>query len=101
MCNYVNERDCSITGEICPYVYWCNKKQRWLELSSMPKDCKVKVNYELPKGQYLVIEERKGYLYVDVNNQAIAIKNPFNFKPKYVELYKTKTGWAIRGEKNG
>lgn len=83
-------------GENCPYVYFCNKKNCWREVATAPKVCKLAIKMELPKGAYLVKEERKGFLFVDVDNQTIKIKNPFDYTPKYVRLVKNKAGYRIK-----
>ena len=96
MCEYVQLNKCSISGEVCPFMYYCNKLRIWKPLKSMPEKCNIKENFEIPKGYCKVRFERKGYLYVDINNQTFAIKNPFDDVPKYVKATKTKNGWRLR-----
>lgn len=92
MCEYVKDDICEITASQCPYIYWCNKINGWKANTAMPSNCKIKLNIEVPKGYYRVREERKGYLYVDIDNQSIKIKNPFIDIPLYVKVSKTKNG---------
>lgn len=96
MCKYVKENKCSITDKVCPYMYFCTRWNKWKPLNSMPENCKVKVNQEIPKGYYRVREERKGYLYVDIQGQTYKIENPFDEVPQYVKAIKTKSGWKLR-----
>lgn len=92
MCEYTNNEKCKITGEICPYMYFCEKRQIWKASRYMPNDCTVKINNKVPKGYTAVIQERNGYLYVCVNGQTIKLKNPFDTVPLYVKVYKQKNG---------
>ncbi len=96
MCDYVKLNKCTITKEICPYVYWCDRKQIWKNSKNMPQDCTVKLNFETPSSQYRVREERKGSLFVDIEGYTYEIKNPFDYIPKYVSVEKTEFGWQIK-----
>ena len=97
MCEYVKENQCLITKEVCPFVYWCDKIHSYKLSPSMPENCKIKSKLQIPKGYSKVRFERKGYLYVDVNDQTIQIKNPFDDIPLYVKVTKSKDGnWRIR-----
>ena len=92
MCSYTRENKCAITTEVCPYVYYCDKIQAFKPSPSMPKDCKIKRVAEIPKGYCRVRGERKGWLYIDVKEETIKVKNPFDCVPLYVKVVKTKTG---------
>lgn len=92
MCEYVKENLCTLTNTQCPYMYYCEKRSSWQPNKAMPKSCKQKVLQEIPKGCYRVREERKGFLYVDVDNQTIKFVNPFETVPPYVKLSKSKDG---------
>lgn len=92
MCEYVKENMCLITNDVCPFMYYCDKRSAWMPNKNMPKSCKQKQAQEIPKGCYPVREERKGYLYVDVNNQTLKFLNPFENIPLYVKLTKSKDG---------
>lgn len=92
MCKYVKQNQCTITTNICPYMYFCYKKQCWLPLKSMPKLCKVQEKLEIPKGYYKVRMERKGYLYIDIDDQTYKILNPFDDVPLYVKVTRLKNG---------
>lgn len=96
MCNYVTENKCNITNETCPYMNPCPKTGGYLPSRSMPVNCKVKLNAEIPQGYYRVREERKGYLYVDIGEFTQKIANPFDDVPLYVKAIKTKTGWKLK-----
>ena len=97
MCNYIRQNQCSITKQQCPYMYFCNRAHNWIPLKSMPAKCKVVEQQEIPKGYYKVRMERKGYLYVDIDNQTYRIPNPFDDVPLYVKATKLKNGtWKLR-----
>lgn len=97
MCNYVQNNQCRITKNNCPYMYYCNKAKSWIPLKNMPTNCKVKENFEIPKGYYKVRMERKGYLYIDIDNQTFKILNPFDEVPLYVKATKLKNGnWRLK-----
>ena len=96
MCSYVRENQCIITSQICPYVYYCDKIRTYKPASTMPQECKVKQAIEIPVGYCRVRDERKGWLYIDINNETIKIKNPFDDIPLYVKVSKTKSGIKLR-----
>ena len=58
----------------------------------MPDDCKVKRDAVVPKGYKRVREERKGWLYIDLGEQTIRVKNPFDPTPLYVRVKQLKSG---------
>lgn len=92
MCNYARENKCAITEEYCPYVYFCTKRNIWKMSSNAPEKCRIKEQYEIPKGYYKVQFERKGKLYVVVGDQTIPIANPYDYVPVFVKLRKNKEG---------
>jgi hypothetical protein len=53
----------------------------------------------IPSGYSKVVFEKKGFLYIDVDNETIKIKNPYDYTPLYVKLFKSKGEWKIRKEK--
>lgn len=96
-CNYRELNQCKVNSGVCPWVYWCDKIGAWKELSKAPKKCKVAEVAELPKGYYEVAFERKGYLYVRVENQTVKVLNVYDSVPLMVKMYKTKNGeWKLR-----
>lgn len=97
MCRYVKVNKCSITDDVCPFMYFCNKVNDWRPLKSMPENCKVQGRIEVPKGCYKVRMERKGKLYVDINGQTIKVANPFDHVPQFVKAYQLKSGaWRVK-----
>lgn len=92
MCEYVKENKCSITSQICPYIYYCDKIHSYRPSKYMPTDCKIKQKIETPKGYYKVRQERKGFLYIDYGDITIKVKNPFNYIPRYVKVAQEKEG---------
>lgn len=96
MCQYLNENYCSIMKDNCPWSYYCNKENKW-KFKNEGKSCKVKANANIPKGYYKVYFERKGNLYVSINNQIQVIPNPFEDTPLYVKAFKLKNGqWRLK-----
>lgn len=97
MCEYTKGNQCSITNEVCPWMYWCDRRQIYKPSRYMPENCNIKLKAEVPKGYYRVRMERKGYLYVDIDNCTYKIKNPFDDVPLYVKATKLKSGeWRLR-----
>lgn len=92
MCEYVKENKCSITSQICPYMYYCDKIQSYRASNYMPTNCKVKKNIAIPNGYCRVRQERKGYLYIEYGDFVIKVKNPFDYRPLYVKVEKTESG---------
>ena len=96
MCNYVRENRCLVTEQVCPYMYYCEKIHGFKPSPAMPSECKIKQQAEIPKGYYRVRDVRKGYLYIDVDDETIKVKNPFDSVPLYVKVSRTKTGIKLR-----
>lgn len=96
MCNYVRKNKCAITNEICPFMYYCTKRNIWKQATNMPEKCKVAEMKEVPKGYYKVLFEKHGKLYIAVENRTEVINNPFDSVPLYVKIYKTKTGIKLK-----
>lgn len=99
MCNYVviEEGKCKITKDICPYLYFCNKIKSYKPNSSIPLNCKVKQNFEIPNGYYKVCFEKKGDLYININGNVEIVQNPFDTIPPYVKATKLKNGkWKLK-----
>lgn len=92
MCEYVDQNVCRITKEACPWMYLCPQTGTWRANNYMPTDCKVKRNVDIPAGYCRVREERKGWLYVDLGEQTIRVKNPFDHTPLYARVRKLKSG---------
>lgn len=97
MCNLVLENICSITKNICPYMYFCNKTKSWKPLKSMPAICKIKKEQDIPNGYYKVCFERHNNLYINIDGNIQIIPNPFNDVPLYVKAIKLKNGkWRLK-----
>lgn len=73
-------------GNVCPYVYWCNKIEDWKPLRNTQDTCKLRTLVNIPDGSSKVRFEKKGKLYIDYNNEVIVLDNPFPFIPQYVTL---------------
>lgn len=96
MCDYVKVNQCTITGEVCPFMYFCERKRIWKPNKNMPSKCKVALNIEVPDGYCRVVGSRKNFLYIDMGDYTISVKNPFDEVPLYVRVSKTKNGYKIR-----
>lgn len=92
MCEYVSDNQCRILHEPCPYVYYCTKAQGYRPSKNMPTDCNIKSKIDTPKGYYKVMQERKGYLYINYKGDGIQVPNPFDEVPLYVKVRKSKNG---------
>lgn len=95
MCEFVEENKCKLNCLPCPWVYWCDKVQGWRENKYMPKDCKMKKSVQ-HKGKYKVRNFRKGFLYVDIEDNTYKIENPFDFIPDYVDVQKRNGIYRIK-----
>lgn len=92
ICKYVDKNLCKATNEICPYMNYCDKIKGYKPSRYMPENCPVKKRASCPPGYYPVRQERKGYLYVDIDDVTHKIKNPFDIVPEYVQARKYKNG---------
>lgn len=96
MCQYLKENYCSLLNDMCPWAYFCNKDSKW-KFKKEGNSCKIKINTKIPNGYYEVCFERKGNLYISINDQIKVIKNPFDEIPKYVKVYRTKNNqWKLK-----
>lgn len=88
-------------GNICPFVYWCEKIQDWKPLRDTQETCMIRTRVEKPDNASIVRFEKKGQLYIEYDNGVIVLDNPFNFVPKYVTLIKGKNGTFYINKKKG
>ena len=99
MCKYVNKNKCSISGEVCPYMYFCDRTMSYKALKTMPTKCRIAENAEVPNGYTKVIMARHGYVYVDIDGYIKKIPYAEKEIPKYVKVTQTKSGvWKIKDE---
>lgn len=71
----------------------------WKESKNMPEKCNLQEKLDVPRGYYKVVFEKKGYLYVNMNNNIYIVKNifPLDKIPDYVKLSKNKQGkWYVK-----
>ena len=92
MCDYVDNIVCQITQYVSSWRYLWPDTGTWRDNKYMPDDCKVKRDAAVPKGYKRVREERKGWLYIDLGEQTIRVKNPFDHTPLYVRVKQLKSG---------
>lgn len=97
MCDYVNTNKCTITGDCCPYIYWCDKINNWRELKSKPKVCQIeaRVPKSAPNGYCRVLFSKHGNLYVDRGDEAVIVKNTLDHTPEFVMLKRVGDKWEI------
>lgn len=77
-------------GNICAYMRRCTDKMKWIPLDGMDK-CKLRSDNQ--HGNVRMVYE--GYLYIDVDDTTIKIKNPYNYEPTNVDLIKDENGEYI------
>ena len=83
---------CKIEQGRCPLVRYCPTMDD-IRNTDNYTDCTVMKKYEIEKGRNdmnnKVIFEKKGSLYIELNDeigQVVAIKNPYDKIPDYVDL---------------
>lgn len=99
MCEYINIKagKCNVDNGFCPFLFYCNKNNEYRVNPRMNNTCKKKPEV-IPKNYYKVQFEKKKSLYIEVKNNIIVLKNPFDYVPVYVKLSKDRNGkWSIKG----
>lgn len=88
MCEYANTNKCTITGDGCPYIYWCDKINNWRELKSKPKVCQIEARMPkpAPNGYHRVLFSKHGDLYVEDGDHTTIVHNPYDYVPEFVKL---------------
>lgn len=92
MCEYADKNVCKVTNGICPWMYLCPEDGTWKPNNYMPSDCKVKRKAAIPAGYKRVVDCRSNWLYIDLGEHTIRVKNPFDHTPLYVRVKKLKSG---------
>lgn len=88
---------CKICDKLCGFVYYCTKIDQYKPTQSMPDNCTLKQDKNIPDGYFIVKMERKGFLYIVKDGVMIKVKNPFNDVPRYVKVTKNKAGqWKLK-----
>lgn len=105
MCEFVDltTGKCKICDKLCGFVYYCIKIGQYKPTQSMPDNCTLKQDKNIPDGYSVVKMERKGFLYIVKDDIMIKVKNPFDDVPMYVKATKNKAGqWKLKKlEKKG
>lgn len=98
-----NKLYCTITNEMCPYQYRCDKISNWRNNDNLDKRCTV-YKHEgdkeyMTQGQYKVLYEKRGLLYVELDyDTSITVSNPYGTEvPKGVDLIKIKDAYYVKG----
>lgn len=98
-CSNRNGQICNLTKNNCPWVYWCGRIADYKERDGSENYCKYRKEEIVPVGYNKVQFEKRGELYITINNQTIKLPNPYDYVPKYVKLYQSKGNWKIKKEK--
>lgn len=97
MCEFIiNGNKCKIDNSICVFMIPCSKINGFKPTSTALTGCRKAEVARIPNGYSLVTMERKGILYIDTGEKTIQIKNPFNYIPKYVKVYKNKNNIRLK-----
>lgn len=83
---------CKLTNNICVFTRRCSREMQWLPLDSMQK-CKLRS--DIVKGNIRFI--KNGYLFVDVDDRTVKIKNPYDYEPTNVNIVKINGEYYIKG----
>lgn len=98
MCEYVvNQNICKITGNNCPWMYWCDKTHGWRPNNSMPIQCKQAKNYipKVGRNQGVVVASNKKTINVDIKGKIYSFRNPYEEVPKVVNVKKVNGEWIL------
>ena len=101
MCKYAKENICTVTNEICPWMFLCSKDGQWKPNKYMPQDCPQASKAEIPSGYYNVRMIKGEWLYVDLGDRTIKLKNTLSYAPKFVKLIKRNGEYRIKKEGKG
>lgn len=91
-CQYCNVAEyelyctCGKNGQICPFVRRCTNDRCWKPLDSMDKCQLRKDEVTVPNGKNKVRFELHGELYIEDGDFVYTVKNPYDYKPDFVEL---------------
>lgn len=102
MCTFAEWRDfkgreylfCKRTDRICEYSKFCQLQNKFI-LNDRWEQCSVKDEKDIPSGSNRVLFERKGFLYIDLNDKTIKVKNTFNHIPDYVYIRDGIDGYDV------
>ena len=67
----------------------------------MPQDCPQASKAEIPSGYYNVRMIKGDWLYVDLGDRTIKVKNTLSYAPKFVKLIKRNGEYRIKKEGKG
>ena len=71
---------CKLTTKPCIYRKYCKKTGTFIHLDDW-SECFLRndeLERDIPSGSYFVRFEKKGYLYVEINDKIVKIKNTLN-----------------------
>lgn len=74
---------CSKSNESCPFTRYCNKVNKIIpndRSGYRMEDCRLSKLKDIPKDSYRIRFERKGFLYIEKDNQVIKVKNTLKDK---------------------
>lgn len=97
--DYYPKLYCKIDNKMCPYVKKCEKLERFLPLEEQER-CYKRMEQKMkkiPKGSCYICFERKGYLYINLNeDETIKVKNTLgNINQDYVYVRDSLDGYEL------
>ncbi len=94
---YTSFCTCKITGELCPFVRKFPCIQQWKPLDSMERCLIRKENERTNMENNKVRFEKKGKLFVEVDDFVIEINNPYDYCPDCVDVININDKYYIKG----
>ena len=88
---------CNKSNEICPFTRRCSTRMAHVPLASM-NNCQLRKEEEMiPTNTNKVRFEKRGKLFIEVNDHVIELKNPYDYIPDYVYLVNVNGENYIKG----
>lgn len=94
MYSFYNEREnssrlyCKLTNDICMYSKFCTKQNKYIHREGEEK-CFMALEAnkkQIPNGAYYVRFVRKGYVYIEIDDKVIKVKDTIGNIDNYVYL---------------
>lgn len=94
---------CKLTNNTqCPLIRYCSIVGDFINIDNIDKNCTIYLKGEdlinMKNGELRVLFVKRGNLYVELDKDTvIAIANPYNYEPKYVEVVMVKNEYYVKG----
>jgi hypothetical protein len=88
---------CKLNNKICLYSKFCVNQNKYIPKEGM-ENCYMVLQEEkktIPSGSYYVRFIKKGFLYVEIGNSVIKIKDTLGTVTNYVYVKQTPNGYEI------